>query len=420
MSEKTQASIHVLPAFAGYGVEIEYMIVDREHLDVRPLAEALISGAAGAPASEVRRGTIGWSNEITQHVLELKNCEPVPTLSGLAELFHAEVLAIDERLAPLGAQLMPGSMHPWMDPRSEARLWTHDNAAIYRSYDRIFDCRRHGWANVQATHLNLPFAGDHEYARLHAAIRMVLPILPALAASSPWADRQKSRCLDHRLALYREHQRQIPSSMGRCIPDPSASPAAYQAQVLSPMYRELATYDALLGTDAGVLAHEWLDARAAVPRFARSAIEIRVLDVQECPRADLAIVAATSALVRWIYETLPPPHFETAALVAIFEDCIRDAEHAMISDAHYLAWLEYPARSCRADELWSWLIDALARQRRLAPETLAPLRVIAERGTLARRIDRALAGDRARLPEVYRELCRCLHENTMFDALAHD
>ena len=37
-------------------------------------------------------------------------------------------------------------------------------------------------------HVNLPFADDAQFARLHAAIRLVLPLLPALAASSPIAE----------------------------------------------------------------------------------------------------------------------------------------------------------------------------------------------------------------------------------------
>src|SRR5665811_1134453 len=97
-------------------------------------------------------------------------------------------MCIRDSLETMGAQLMPGAMHPWMDPHSETRLWLGDNAVIYGAYDRIFDCKSHGWANLQSMHVNLPFADDNEFARLHAASRLVLPILPALAASSPIAE----------------------------------------------------------------------------------------------------------------------------------------------------------------------------------------------------------------------------------------
>lgn len=409
-----------LPAFAGYGVEIEYMIVDQGHLDVRPLADQLLCDAAGHPVAEVACGTrgaranIGWSNELTLHVLELKNRRPVARLESLPARFHAAVGEANARLAALGAQLMPGGMHPWMDPRSEARLWTHEHAAIYRSFDRIFDCRRHGWANLQSVQLNLPFADDAEYARLHAAIRLALPILPALAASSPWADGRPTGYMDYRLAVYRDHQRRIPSSIGDCIPEPSASPAEYRARVLAPMFRELAEYDALLGADAGTLRHDWLDVHAAVPRFERSAIEIRVLDAQECPLADLAVAAATAALVRRLYAGDALETLETGALVAIFDACIRDAERAPIGDARYLARLGFAGASCEAGELWAWLVDTLARDGLLAPRWLPPLHFIGERGPLARRLAVALNDDPGRLRDEYRKLCQCLRDNCQY------
>ena len=36
-----------LPLFAGYGIEIEYMIVDREALNVFPVADQLLHAVAG-------------------------------------------------------------------------------------------------------------------------------------------------------------------------------------------------------------------------------------------------------------------------------------------------------------------------------------------------------------------------------------
>lgn len=410
-----------LSAFAGYGVEIEYMIVDRKHLDVSPAADALLCALAGHPAAAVERGAMGWSNELALHVVELKNLCPVPTLEELPEAFHAEVGAANRLLADTGAQLMPGGMHPWMDPVTETRLWTHDNAAIYGAYDRIFDCRRHGWGNLQSVHLNLPFAGEEEFARLHAAIRLALPILPAIAASSPWADSRPSPHMDHRLAVYRDHQRQVPSSMGACIPEPCASPAEYHATVLAPMYREVAEYGTLPGIgDTSVLQHEWLDVRAAAPRFQRSAIEIRVLDAQECARADLAVVAATTALVRHLYEATAAPAqaLETAALTQIFEDCIRDADRASITDRDYLRLFGLDGSPLTAGALWRRLIGLFGDDGLLAPRWLPPLSLILERGPLARRLEQALDKDPGRLRPVYGELCQCLRENRMYGEAA--
>ncbi|MBW8364694.1 MAG: hypothetical protein K0M39_09075 [Rhizobium sp.] len=408
---RTPPALH---AFAGYGIELEYMIVDRQTLSVMPVADALLRAASGSNGLDVDRGRFGWSNEIVLHLVELKNIRPEPALEPLATGFQAEVGVIDRLLAPLGARLMPGGMHPWMDPAADTRLWPHDHAPIYQAYDRIFGCRQHGQANLQSMHLNLPFAGDDEFARLHAAVRLVLPILPALAASSPVSDNVPSGYLDTRMAAYSTAVQRIPTVIGQVIPDTTGSRADYEAQVLAPMYRDIAPFD-----PEGVLRHEWLNARSAIPRFDRNALEIRVIDVQECPQADLAIAAAATAVIRALYDGKWSPlamqqALGTDALANILSACIRDADEAMIDDAAYLRLLGFPGRSCQAGELWRHLVETAALDH--DGPWHAPLRVILEQGPLARRILRAIGADasKAHLQTVYRALCDCLETGRIF------
>lgn len=410
-------SAAVLHTFAGYGVELEYMIVDRHTLSVLPIADELLRGAAGGYVTEVARGAAAWSNELVLHVAELKNPTPVPALESLPAIFQAEVGHINRLLEPLGACLMPGAMHPWMNPRTETRLWPHEHAEIYQNYDRIFDCRRHGWANLQSMHLNLPFASDAEFSRLHAAIRLLLPVLPALAASSPIAEGKFSGFMDFRMENYRGHEIKIPALIGWVIPDTVASRADYEMQVFAPMYRGIAPYD-----PQGVLRHEWLNARGVIPRFERDALEIRVIDVQECPQADLAIAAATVATVRVLYDAhwaslAEQQAFDTGALVKIMCACIHDAEQAVIDDAQYLRLLGFPDVRCQAGELWRYLVETMWRnhpgQCSLWQETLD---VMLTEGPLARRIARAVGADTSRghLQVIYRALCDSLAQGRMF------
>lgn len=403
-----------LHAFAGYGIELEYMIVDRQTLSVMPIADALLRVASGSNGLEVDRGRFGWSNEIVLHLVELKNIRPEPALEPLAAGFQAEVGVIDRLLAPLGARLMPAGMHPWMNPAADTRLWPHDHAPIYQAYDRIFGCRQHGQANLQSMHLNLPFAGDDEFARLHAAVRLLLPILPALAASSPIIDGTASGYLDTRMAAYSTAVTRVPSVIGQVTPDTTTCRADYEAQVLAPMYRDIAPLD-----PAGVLRHEWLNARAAIPRFERNALEIRVIDVQECPLADLAIAAAATAAIRALYDGKWSPlatqqALGTDALAQILSACIRDAEAATIDDAGYLRLLGFPGRSCQAGALWQHLVETTLPDH--GGPWHDPLRVILEQGPLARRILRAIGTDasKAHLQAVYRALCDCLETGRMF------
>lgn len=409
-----------LPAFGGCGIELEYMIVDRETLTVRPIADELIRAETGTYSNDAERGDFGWSNELALHLLEIKNSDPRLPLGGLPEAFLGEVRRASELLAAMGARLLPTGMHPWMNPRQETLLWPHRYAEIYRGYDRIFDCRRHGWANLQSMHVNLPFADDTEFARLHAACRLVLPLLPALAASSPIAHGAATGFMDFRMECYWTHADRLPSMMGEVIPEPLSSEAEYRTRVLEPMYREIAPFD-----PQGVMQDEWLNARAAIARFDRNAIELRVIDTQETPRADVAIAAATAAVVHACYDgALAPGECEqpmpTAYLAALLRACARHAEETLIDDARYLSRLRYPGSRCCARDLWRHLLElTLYREPRQRECWQPSLDLILSQGTLARRILRAVGPEcaRSRLQSVYRALADCLVEDRLFAGL---
>lgn len=406
-----------LHLFEGIGVELEYIIVNRQSLAVLPVADQLLAAQAGGITDEVEVGPLRWSNELVLHVVELKTNGPATCLHGLADHFEQGVAAVNRRLQALDGQLMPTAMHPWMDPARDSRLWPHDNSLIYQTYHRIFDCRGHGWVNLQSCHLNLPFCGDDEFGRLHAAIRLLLPILPALAASSPFMDGNPSGLLDTRLQVYRDNQKRIPMITGRVIPEPVFTRKAYHEAILQPLYRAIADYD-----PEGVLQDEWLNSRGAIARFDRSTIEIRTLDVQETPKADLAIAAAVIGALKALASNrwLPLSNqqdWPVEPLVAILSATIRDGERAMIDNRDYLALFGIDAPRTTAGELWRHLIMTLASEQ---PEELRPfmpvLEIILTHGPLARRILQALgqAPDRARLAETYRTLCSCLADGTMF------
>jgi carboxylate-amine ligase len=386
-----------LHLFEGFGVELEYMIVDADTLSVLPVADEVIHAVAGEYVTEVEMGQIAWSNELVLHVIELKTNGPAASLNGLPQAFAEQLIHLQTLLEPLGGCLLPTAMHPWMDPLRDARLWPHEYNPIYETYNRIFDCRGHGWANLQSVHLNLPFADDAEFGRLHAAIRLLLPIMPALAASSTNSQR-------------------IPAITGGVIPEPVFSQYDYETYILQRLYKDIAPYD-----PNHVLQYEWLNARGAIARFDRNSIEIRVLDVQECPVADLAICQALSEVLqaliagRWtaLHEQQAWP---VEPLHAILLDCIRGAEQAVIRNPGYLHTLGFPEPPpCSAGELWQHLLESTTLLSHTSPWSL-PLQVIIEQGPLARRLLRAWQGDpsRQRLYRIYRELSTCLATGRMF------
>lgn len=402
-----------LPAFRGYGIELEYMIVDAGDLSVRPIADRLLQQAAGRQANDVERGMLGWSNELALHVFEIKNLRPTLMLQALPGAVQSEIRQANRILGGMGARLMPAAMHPWMNPAKEGRLWPHDNAELYAAYDRIFDVKTHGWFNLQSMHINLPFADDAQFARLHAAIRLVLPILPALAASSPIADGKNTGYLDYRMQAYRRHAEKIPSLTGAVIPESASSRAEYQARILDPMLRDIAPHD-----PQRLLAHEWLNSRGAIARFDRNAIEIRVIDTQEFPQADFAIAAAAIGVVKCLYDgetaSLSDQQAATTTeLAQLLWDCVRDGEQALIDNAAYLRLMGLPQTRCTARELWQHLLAE--RIASAAPWTKV-LNAMLREGPLARRILRAVGADYSseHLHAVYRHLCDCLQEGQLF------
>src|SRR4030095_13291601 len=112
---------------------------------------------------------------------------------------------------------------------------------------------------------------------------------------------------DHRLAVYATHAARVPEMLGAIVPEPSTSRARYERDVLSPMYDAIASLD-----PEGVLRHEWLNSRGAIARFDRNAIEIRLADTQECPRADIAVAHAICAVVKMLYDEPAGRHMHTA------------------------------------------------------------------------------------------------------------
>lgn len=409
----TNATLHL---FEGFGVELEYMIVQKDDLQVKPITDKLIYDEVGAYVSDVEFGEIAWSNELVLHVVELKTQGPAKSLVGLYSKFQEHICNINRILKKYDACLLPTGAHPFMNPDTETVLWPHEYNAVYEAYNRIFDCRGHGWSNLQSTHINLPFANDEEFEKLHAAIRMVLPIIPALSASTPILDGRVTGLLDSRLEVYRHNQSRIPSIAGKIIPEAVFSKEDYEKKILQKIYSDVAPYD-----KEGVLQEEFLNSRGAIARFERNAIEIRVLDIQESPLADLAIVQAITGVLqalvsgRWVnLEELKSWHEDKLSKILL--QVIENGQETIITDFSYIRCFGYDCtENCTVGELWNHLVQETLELEE-QPEIAFALNIILSRGNLSRRILEAL-GENPTLEQiktVYRHLATCLHKGGIF------
>jgi carboxylate-amine ligase len=406
-----------LNLFEAFGVELEYMIVAKDSLDVLPVTDQLIEAESGAIKSEIDLGKISWSNELALHVVELKTTAPERDLTLLAGDFQKHVERINNRLVKLtpSGQLLPSAMHPWMDPFKEMEIWPHEYSSVYEAYNRIFDCRGHGWANLQSVHLNLPFNGDEQFGRLHAAVRLLLPVLPGLAASSPLKDGSLTGILDNRLDVYQGNSARIPSLAGHVIPEAVFTEENYRRQIFQRMYDDIAPLD-----PDGVLQDEFLNSRGAIARFDRGSIEIRVIDIQECPAADLAVLQATVAVLKALcsekWSTVEAQQaIEVEPLYKILSAAIHDADEAVIDDRDFLSLFDYHRPDCTVKQLWRHLVDQAPPA--MNQSCVGALEVILSRGPLARRLLGSVSesgADRNNLRRLYANLADCLRSGEMF------
>ena len=406
-----------LHLFQAYGVELEYMLVDRDTLQIKPITDDLLKHELGTYGSDYENGMVTWSNELVLHVVELKSTKPESNFNSLQHEFAENVKRINAILRGWNVMLMPTAAHPFMNPMTETKLWPHDSNEVYEVYNKIFDCRGHGWSNLQSTHLNLPFYDDEEFAKLHAAVRLVLPILPALCASSPILDGKFTGSLDTRLKYYKTNQSRIPSITGRVIPEAVFSKRNYLNTIYEKIKSDIAPYDT--GNELNPI---WVNSRGAIPRFDRGSIEIRIMDIQECPAADIAIVTLVIETIKALVSGRLLDHesqmkWKTETLVPILDLTTDKGQDAIIDNADYLSVFGFSGKSAKACELWKHIFQQLVKSGSTSLEKWKrETDVILNSGTLAHRIVQAIGQDLSRenIVSVYKKLCGCLAQDKMF------
>lgn len=406
-----------LGLFEAYGVELEYMIVDKTTLNVKPISDELIKAVSGKVQNEISRGMVSWSNELVSHVLEMKCTKPESDLQVLMQAFYENIQEATHILSQFDAMLMPTAAHPWMNPALETKLWAHDQSDIYELYNRVFNCQGHGWANLQSTHINLPFTNEEEFGKLHAAIRLILPLLPALAASSPILDMHTTGYTDTRLHYYENNQRVLPALTGKVVPEQAFTKKDYKRLIYNPIAKAIAPFD-----HDNITEPVWLNSRGAIARFDRGAIEIRILDIQESPLADLTIVQIVTELLklivseRWV-STEVQMQWTPTDLYQIYSEAVKYGENGLVLNADYCNLFGFDASTTTFAKLWAHILQTLSAEGKL---TMAGSNQFLEaykmHGTLSSRIIKSL--DQVETPQniklIYSELCDTLKNNEVY------
>jgi glutamate---cysteine ligase / carboxylate-amine ligase len=270
------------------GTEHEYSLSDSNFRPL-PINDRIIQQINGSIVNEFPFGPVNLSKELQKHVIEIVPAVPANDLGELEGMVYAGLRKLQSRLDP-GIRMLGTGMHPLLE-LSQTEVWDHEDREIYEAYDRLFGIRQHGWLNIQALQMNLPFRNDDELVSIYNRIRALVPFLVAVASSSPYVEGKATSKIDNRLIYYREAQRKLPIIGHGVIPERLDSKQDY-LDIQERMYA------ALRKEGADILCHEWVDSRGLIVRFSRNCVEVKALDEQECVKSDMAITAFVLALLR--------------------------------------------------------------------------------------------------------------------------
>lgn len=274
------------------GPEHEFSIVD-EHLKPLPIVDVVIKRLCGRIRNNVYLSGFVFGKELQKHLAEFKAVTPFRSPLLFEETMYRAVLEILDVLDEFGAQLLGLGMHPTLS-LDEVRVWDHRDRQIYEALDRIFGLRQHGWLNIQSFQLNLPYLNEAEAVGLYNVLAGVLPYIPAISAASPIYESKFGEFEDNRLHFYRINQAKVPSITGNIIPEPIDSFETYRNLTIRRYSADLMKVDA----PGCIVNKEWINSRGAIFRFDRRAIEIRIMDEQECIKSDVALSCFIRALLR--------------------------------------------------------------------------------------------------------------------------
>ncbi|MEM3695997.1 MAG: glutamate-cysteine ligase family protein [Candidatus Bathyarchaeia archaeon] len=282
------------------GPEHEFSIVNEE-LKALPIVDKIIKDFRGRIVNFVEQPNFTFGKELQLHVMEIKPNMPFRSPETFEEKMHEAVLTIADFLeSKYGASLLGTGMHPLLT-LEETMIWPHRHRQIYQAYSKVFNLKQHGWLNIQSFQLNIPYFNEKKAVLMHNILAEVCAYLPAISAASPIYEGKFGAYVDNRLHFYMTNQKEVNSITGDVIPEYIFSFAQYKKEIIERYSMELARK----GVDKCLLHKDWVNSRGAIFRFDRKAIEIRIMDEQECVKSDVALSCFLRALLRGLMKSEP-------------------------------------------------------------------------------------------------------------------
>ena len=310
------------------GPEHEFSLVNAE-LKALPIVDKVIKDFHGRIVNFVEQPHFTFGKELQLHVMEIKPNMPFRSPENFEETMQEAVLTLTDFLeSKYEAHLLGTGMHPLLR-LEETRVWPHRHRKIYQAYSKVFNLNQHGWLNIQSFQLNLPYSTEENGILLHNLLASVCAYLPVICASSPIYEGKLGQNIDNRLYFYMLNQKEVPSITGDVIPEYTSSFKQYRKEIIGTYSLDLA--DA--GVGESLLYRDWVNSRGVIFRFDRKAVEIRVMDEQECVKSDVALSCFIRAMLRGLmHETVEfLPH---EILVKDFNSVLVDGLNAKVLHPH--------------------------------------------------------------------------------------
>jgi gamma-glutamyl:cysteine ligase YbdK (ATP-grasp superfamily) len=296
-----------------------------DELQALPIVDKIIKTYCGKIMNFVELPKFTFGKEMQLHVMEIKANKPFRSPEVDEETMQNAVETLSDFIGKnYHAHLLGTGMHPLLR-LGDTGIWPHRHRKIYEEYGKIFNLNQHGWLNIQSFHLNLPYQKETTGILLHNLLANICPYLPAISASSPIYEGSFRANKDNRLTFYKVNQHEVASITGDVVPEYVSSFNMYHEEIIGRYSRELAK----AGAGETLLFKEWVNSRGVIFRFDRSALEIRVMDEQECIKSDVALSCFIRAVLRGLL-SCEPELLQHELLVSDFNSVLSDGLDAKV------------------------------------------------------------------------------------------
>ena len=386
------------------GPEHEFSLVNKE-LKVLPISDKIIKNYCGKYVNFVELPAFTFGKEMQMHVMEVKANRPFKSPIEFEETIQNAVSTLNQIVHKHYCRLLGTGMHPLLKLKDTA-IWPHHHRKIYQEYGKIFNLNQHGWLNIQSFHLNLSYRKEADGDQIHNLLSNLCAYLPALTASSPIYEGKAGPDVDNRLQFYKTNQKQISSVTGEVIPEYVDSFSQYKRDVIGRYSEDLAR----VGVAKTLLFREWVNSRGVIFRFDRRALEVRVMDEQECIKSDVALSCFIRAALRGLMNG-NAELLRHDMLVRDFNAVIRDGLKANVMNPRGKTAREVCQRyldiareyADTEEKKYLWLIDKRLKLGSLSEVIL---------GRVSRRAEKTVFHEA--IVDVYSKLIKCLCNNEPF------